>query len=357
MNRDKILDTIREKDIRDPLTLQGHFPKEDRWVLRQLLGEVNRERAQAEVEVTVKPTLRRSVKTFDLPAKMAVALDAGFFRPVEISYPDLPVMKPLFRTDGRTYLLLPDIHAGGGPIPTHDPAALDVALSIGHAVGVDEVIIPGDLFDAYSMSRYAKNVAELPSMWVHERNDALRTAATIRANFPKKKITFLPGNHDLRPQIWIGNNAQPLVGAFTLEHLLGIESLNFEVRDTMLFPEHELLIKHGEIVAQEAGQSVAKEMKDAGMSVIMGHVHRLAHINATRMATEVRGKPPMQGVELGCLCSLNPHYKSKERTANWQQGAAILTVYDNGRFHVEPFAIHQGVALFRGQMFTARAMT
>lgn len=347
--QDIIKEDIREHGYSfDELNKKYGDQVNDSWALRKLLAEYRRERALQDVEVRIEPTIRKSVSTFGLPGPTAVALDEGFFRPIHIDIPKLTLPKPVFHRAGYQALILSDLHA-----PEHDPHAVDVVLQIGQAVGVDRVIIAGDLYDVHALSRYT-TASHRPVRWVEERQEAVKEAVRIRANFPDIPIDFIPGNHDLRVQKWIDANAVPLQGLFSLEYLLGIEDLNFNVVDRLVLADGRLLIKHGTKVSKNAGESVKKEILEAGMSVISGHCHRLSRIHVFHAAQEIQEAQPLLGVELGCLAKLHPDYQEKEDTANWQHGAAILSIADDGFFNVELISIHNGRSLFRGMQFISR---
>jgi len=92
------------------------------------------------------------------------------------------------------------------------------------------------------------------------------------------------------------------------------------------------MVKHGSVVAGQAGATAIKEVQKAGISVIHGHVHRSSIVHVSRTAQSLDGGPPLVGVEAGCLCSLDPEYILSEDTPNWQQGCVVYTEFDDGTF-------------------------
>jgi UDP-2,3-diacylglucosamine pyrophosphatase LpxH len=342
-----VLDFLHQFPQATVTDLRERFPEADVWMLRQQRREFQQdslydavsELSTAEAEIrTIKP-------------QGQLALRAGFFRPTTVTRLPLPVdrVKPLFKKAGQEYLILPDIHA-----PDHDPHALDVAIQIGQSLALDELIVSGDGMDVHALSRYTPS-AHRPIRWVDERAKAVPVFAMIRDFFPKTPITYLIGNHDVRPEKFVAAQAPQLQGLFTLPQILGLDSLDFRFPETnRVVIGEKLLVVHGTRVRAEAGSSVQAEVREAGMSVAMGHVHRRAMYDVTRTAQRLYGDQPLFGIEMGCLCSLTPEYLEPERTANWQHGCLVVTVFDNGFVFPELVRIDNGCAMFRGRMFMSR---
>lgn len=328
------------------LVQQEHFPDVDLWTIRQARRDVQSASALAAVD---GPSVLGSAAMKGLSSQAKMALHAGFFRPVKVELLDRPPVKPLFKKNGDTYLVLSDIHA-----PDIDKHALDVAIQVGQSLPLTAIIINGDGFDVHSLSQYTPS-AHKAFRWVDERIEAVKVFILLRELFPTTPIYFLFGNHDIRPETFLARVAPQLQGVFTLPQFLGIDGLDF------IFPENnrvilgDTLVKHGEKVRQEAGASVAQEIRDESMSVVMGHVHRLAQISVTRGSHRIRDEQPWVGVELGCLCNLRPDYLATEKgAANWQHGFAVLTLHDSGLVKPELVEIWNGVASFRGREFRSR---
>lgn len=321
---------------------------ESSWDIRSLFAAVKREQIIERVENEAwnhVPFTPMSV----ISKKGLEAMNAGWMRPIQLSFTPLSLTKPLFAKAGRTTLVMADPHS-----PDEDPHAMDLVYQIGRAAAIDDLIIDGDLYNVSSLSKYTPT-AEQHLRWVEERAEAVRLPVQIRQNFPNIPIRFLPGNHDMRPIKWINANALPLQGILTLSQWLGLDDpkLNFEIVEEgrIMLAEGNLMVKHGTSVSQNAGHSVKKEIDKAGVSIIMGHVHRRALIEVTK-ADEI-----LTGVELGCLCNLRPDYGNVEDVVNWQQGFAIVTEYDGGEFDIELIKIKDGRATFRGKRFVSRVNT
>jgi predicted phosphodiesterase len=345
-----VLDFLRRYPQATVNDLTAQFPEADIWMLRQQ----RREFQQDALYESVRDLAAEDVELRALKPQGQLALRSGFFRPITVTRQPLPVerVKPVFRTAGQQYLVMSDIHA-----PDHDPHALDVAIQIGQSMKLDGIVIAGDGMDVHALSRYTP-AAHRPIRWVDERVAAVPVFAMIRDFFPKTKITYLMGNHDVRPERFMASQAPQLQGLLTLPQILGLDSLDFEFpSDNRVVIGDKLLVIHGTRVRSEAGVSVQAEVREAGMSVAMGHVHRRAIYDVTRTAQRLRGDQPLFGIEMGCLCNLSPDYLEVERTANWQHGALVVTVFDDGFVFPELVRIDNGRANFRGLMFQSRLLS
>jgi hypothetical protein len=346
MNNAQIRSEILEEDLSLPGLLQ-RYPAEDPWELRLLFKSTRSEAAVKEFATRV-PKIPDAVKKSLTPHALR-AIEAGFLSPVELNFEVLPPAQPIFSPTGTQTLILCDLHA-----PEHDPRALDLALQIGRAVAPEQIILNGDMADCTALSKYVKK-ANQPLRWAEERPGFVEAMVKIKQAFPTTDITYKIGNHDDRPLRWIDSNAEPLQGLWTLEELLGIDSLGFHVTEEPIFLcDDRLMVKHGTLARSNAGYSATAEMLKAGMSVIMGHVHRLSRIASTKGAHARTGEVMWRGWEGGCLLNLVQPYENPEDTSNWQQGFALLTEFPNGDFDIELIPIHDGRAIFRGQLFSSR---
>lgn len=345
MQTDNIVEYIKTNHPELP-DLIAAFPEHDHWTLRRLRRDVLKD---VVIQSIPRNEVLDSAPIKNLTPAAQTALRAGFFRPISVQLQDRPPVAPIFEKAGDTYLVICDLHA-----PDIDPDAYDVAIQVGQALPLSGIIINGDGMDVHALSRFVP-AADKPYRFVDEREEAVKTFATLREAFPETKVVYLFGNHDKRPETYLSRVAPQFQGLFSLEQILGLDSFGFEFVDgRYVVPGTELLVKHGTTVRKHSGYTVHGEMAAARMSLILGHVHRLSMVSSRGIVHEVKGEQPFIGVEGGCLCSLTPSYIEPENTADWQHGAIVVTVFDEGLFSVEPVVIHNGVAMFRGHRFVSR---
>lgn len=179
---------------------------------------------------------------------------------------------------------------------------------------------------------------------------------TINKIAPKSRRLFFKGNHEDRLQREIRRMATkpealeilrlPTVeSALTWPALLGLDDLGWEYHDRRHNLFDKLILKHGNVVRKWSAYSAKEECGRYSKGGISGHTHRRGVFEHT----------DWNGVhawfEHGCLCDLEPEYMED---ANWQQGFLVVTwTPDRQTFGVEEVRIHDGVAMFRGKLFTS----
>lgn len=100
----------------------------------------------------------------------------------------------------RRVAVLSDFHA-----PHHDKRACDVACTIVSKYNPDLLIINGDLFDFYSLSRFKKIPKRLRTEAVAD--EAERGAPLVSAlDGLAPRVIYLPGNHEARWESFVADN-------------------------------------------------------------------------------------------------------------------------------------------------------
>ena len=203
---------------------------------------------------------------------------------------------------------------------------------------INRFIFNGDMLDFYELSKYPKDPA------VEEPLDVDLAAwytmvGDVRSRLDDgEPIDVVPGNHDIRYELYMRSDAKKLSGLKLLElpKVLKIEEYRATMHDRAGFMFGDTRVFHGETVRQHAGESAKGEMIAWGTSGTSGHVHRLAKFMKTS-----DGKT-MTWTESGCLCKLEAEYMT--RPPNWQHGAVLLFRYSDGS------VIHELVRIVDGRV-------
>lgn len=226
-------------------------------------------------------------------------------------------------------LVISDIH-----IPYHDDEALEVALHAAEVAKVDTIVLLGDVLDFYRISHFSKDPRR-KSVNV-EMEEGRGFLGELRARFPKARIVFYRGNHEMRLEKYICENAPELIDI--LEglmqsrlglHELGIEYITepFRVGKLWMMHGHE---KPGGFAAEHIPNVMWKYVHD---NCLVGHYHR----RQEKIFKKISGERYWVGA-LGYLGGPQDYAPLNQ----WSQGYAIVDFDESGRFHPHLFEIVEG---------------
>lgn len=279
--------------------------------------------------------------------------------------------------------LLPDPQIGfrrdvsTGELDTfHDDRAMSVALQIGQDFDPDLIINLGDFLDLPMFGRFAQEPGfQMTTQATVDRG--YEFLAEQKSNMPNGDIILFEGNHDVRLQNFIIQNALAAFGlkqaqapdswpVMSVQNLLRLDELGVEYIDG--YPQGEyyinenLRVEHGRKTAPR-GKIASKIVDDERVSTITGHNHRIETVYKT---TGVRGRAKVNmGTTLGCLCRIDGAVPSTKSAINangkpvlayedWQQAVGVVYYEEgDGPFKVDHILIHDGMAIFNDKIYTA----
>lgn len=246
--------------------------------------------------------------------------------PTSIAPSWTPYVFPVVGTVG----VLSDIH-----VPYHSELAVQAAVEHLKEIGIDGLVLNGDVCDFYAISRYMKDPAQRD--FKGELTACREFIAWIRQEFPSIPIVFKTGNHEERWQAWLWNHAPEIsddpvmsLGAWLR---LGDHDITL-VEDKRPIMCGKLPVLHG----HEKGSGMSAPVNQARgafmrlhHTVLEGHGHR----------TSSHCEPDMFGKEVfcwstGCLAELHPEYN---RFAKYNWGFATIDVEKDGGFGVQNLRI------------------
>lgn len=261
--------------------------------------------------------------------------------------------------------------------PFHDEAAMTVCLKIMKRAQPTVVVLLGDNLDLPDWGKYTQEPSfALTSQASIDR--AHRFLAEIKANAaPGARIVWIQGNHEARiPRLLIDNakaafalrraNTPDSWPVMSVPHLLHFDDLGVEwvpaYPSGIAYLNDNLAAIHGHTVRSK-GSTTAVVVDDERVSVCFGHVHR---VEASYATARVRNGVKVRGAwSFGCLCRIDGAVPGSggidevgrpvtTKSPNWQQGTGIIEVEPgDGRFAVEQILIHDGRAIYRGEVFDA----
>lgn len=223
---------------------------------------------------------------------------------------------------------------GDTQCPFHDPAAVSVAQQLIGYIKPDHLIYDGDMCDMYSLSKHERKRYEILNyVSLQEEIDITIAVQDFLSSGSKKtKRHQIDGNHEERLERWLGSGSAASLG--DLKGLRVEEVFHYKERGFSSYHPYgdgiwitdNLFVTHGSHVDAAPGGSVKKHIAEINESVIIGHVHRRAHIRFRA------GKHELAGVENGCLCQIKSGYKPH---TNWTHCITLVEVIDNKHFRLE----------------------
>ena len=300
--------------------------------------------------------------------------------------PAVRVNKPTKRktstSSWKTAVVLPDIQFGfyrdtrDRLHPTHDEAALAVALQVVRDVRPDRVVMVGDNADFPELSKYRLSPAFQRT--TQATIDRMTTfCGELRDAAPEAEADWIAGNHEERLPNYILDNAK---AAFGLKKgnapdswpVLSVPELcrfdEFQIRFHPGYPANEVWVNdrlrviHGNKVNSN-GSTAIKYLDSERVSTIYGHVHRREWNERTRHTR--RGPRTIMAASPGCLCRIDGKVPSTNggtdldgvpmaNSENWQQGVAVVHYQPGDKpFVYEQVAIHDGWAMYQGKEYAA----
>ncbi|OON79627.1 metallophosphoesterase family protein [Streptomyces tsukubensis] len=241
-------------------------------------------------------------------------------------------------------------------MPYEDKRAMRNVINFIGEYQPDEVIQIGDLVDYPAPSRWTAGTREEFAGGVIRDSEYGRRVflAPLRAVYDGP-VKILKGNHDERPEKYLEKHAPALAADdvhYRFESLLDFDGFGVELAAPYYNFAPGWVAIHGHEspgLNQVAGRTAAMKAKKAGVSLVMGHTHRLA---ISPESTGFGGRlKTIYGFEVGHLMDVRKAGYLKNGPANWQKGFGLFYV---GKYNATPHAIpveHDGSFVVEGERF------
>ncbi len=296
-------------------------------------------------------------------------------QPIQINA-DIPKATKTKKAGYKKALLLGDAQIGftrsmrtGELNPFHDRRAIDIVFQMLKKYEYDLIVIGGDWLD---FSMWSKQFLKKPSFYFTTQPALVECAyilSVIRQLQPKAEITFLEGNHEIRPEKAIMEHfidgyglrsADNVEGAavMSIPNLLGLPKLQIDYQGNYPANEYWLndqaVIRHGDTARKGSGATVSALAREAISTEIVFHIHRLEMVSKTIHTRE--GTEIINQFCPGCLCRIDGAVPGDDRP-NWQQGIAVINYDDKRYVNIEPIPIQDGQAMYRDEIYTGADYT
>lgn len=228
--------------------------------------------------------------------------------------------------------------------PWHDPRALNLVLDVFEDIGINHLVLNGDILDFYNVNGHGPKSPDVQQVLEDELYWGQDFISHLRKQFPKNKtkITYLFGNHEDRLNRFILRNCPAFWNIVKVE-----SQLNLDHYDIEWFPYNwkyqventKLRIQHSPpSYAENAAMTSLKKKLDT--SSIYGCTHRMDFACKTGDSGELHSVW-MNGW-LGSTTLSKEHYEVYKYTKgheSWQWCAILAAIIDGKYFSVNQFPI------------------
>jgi hypothetical protein len=243
----------------------------------------------------------------------------------------------------RKLAVISDVHIG-----IHDDPALRALVECFEDQGVDSVVANGDIHDCAAISRHPGKAA-LARLESGQLAEEIAGGRWFVDWLNTRFCLYGEGNHEQ----WINDVALAVgaVGTITVGRTLGLpESESFVVLPSGYQVRiGSLVLEHGDkLFPRSSGAGPANLARTIlqrfpGQTTGVGHYHRMDAAWATHI--DAAGVPRSHAAfGLGHVSLVDKHIGYAGRAPNWQQGAAIIDLWQDGakpRFTVHMIEVHR----------------
>jgi UDP-2,3-diacylglucosamine pyrophosphatase LpxH len=227
--------------------------------------------------------------------------------------------------DYEKVLVLSDVH-----IPYQDNEKVNAVITFISTYEPHKIILNGDIIDFPQISRFSKNLVELPRL----KDDLIQTIELLKrirdTAGDSTEIWYLGGNHEFRLHKFLIDKCVELSGLDCLkfEQLLQLDDMNISYVPYGKGLEYKnVLFEHGYLISKFAGYTAKNQFESRRMCGVSSHTHRLAKYRHNNYQGQ------QFWIESGCICDFNAEYING--LPNWQNGFAYLLFDDENCVNAE----------------------
>lgn len=201
------------------------------------------------------------------------------------------------------------------------------------------IVVHGDFFDFYSVSRHAKDPMVDFKTWKDEMQEARGALDELISKVPHRELVFLEGNHEKRLVRYINDHAPKLAGIFKPEEIMGlpkdIKYINYGQNGKFVIGD--LVCVHGSRAGENPAASMVKKFRS---SVIFGHTHKIQEYHIQNAHGQ-----DFVALNIGWLGNQSKAAEYIMDISDWTQGFGITWHRPNGGFFHQLIQIyaHRGV--------------
>ena len=231
-------------------------------------------------------------------------------------------------------VFIPDVH-----VPFEDKEALGAVYEFIEEYEPEQIILTGDFFDFYEVSRFSKDPKRAHN-FQDEMDIGVEYLTQLREIAPDADIKYKEGNHEDRINKYLQEN--PELGSLRSlkpENLMGLEKLDikyYPAGTRLKVGKYDIIHGHqndGAKLAKHSAYTAKGNVEKYNSSIIQGHPHRMGSYYRRTL------DGILEGHEIGNLCQDMPYTNNPD----WQSSFAMIwegedvTTFegiriDNGKF-------------------------
>jgi len=236
-------------------------------------------------------------------------------------------------------LFVPDCH-----YPHADSRAFHVLCEVARDFKPHEVVILGDFWDVYCLSRFQKDPQKNLLLFKDERIAGQEALAKLERFAKANRYVFLAGNHEARIDKYINAYADKLSGILPTREILGLPKkyVYLPYGQGGFYKCGNLIVTHGTLTQKHAACAMIMKY---GTSVLFGHTHKRQVFHTTNIYGQI-----LQGINIGWLGN-EKHAEYISDVAEWTQAFALGWFKKNGTFWIDVHDIINQETVIHGRLY------
>ena len=201
----------------------------------------------------------------------------------------------------------------------------------------DKIILLGDVFDFYQISKFDKSPKRLTKL--QDEIDEMIESLFVPLSRTKTKIDYILGNHEQRLQKYLNSNSPALASlkCLSLSKLFSLDKFGIDSPRLFRMYERNFFATHGTFYGKHAPSS---ELTRWGMSGISAHVHKTLYVSRKTL------KGSLSWLTVGAMCRVDVSSHTPAGKTDWTQSFALITL-KNGLPFYHIYEIKNGVCLIK----------